>query len=113
MLYEVITIDYSLVVMMNSATAKKVGVGEGSKVKLSGGNGECAAMVKIFEGVITDTVAAPLGLGHTVGDEFSKGKGDNVYKILTVSSEAATGASVITSYSIHYTKLYDLHLGSP
>lgn len=100
-----LSIDYSLVVMMNSATAKKVGVGEGSMVKLSGGNGECEAMVKIFEGVITDTVAAPLGLGHTVGDEFSKGRGDNVYKILTVSSEAATGASTWAGSTVNVAKI--------
>ena len=95
----------NLVVMMNGATAKKVGVAVGDKVKLSGGNGECEALVQIFEGVFTDTVAAPLGLGHTVGDEFSKGKGDNVYKILTVSSEAAAGASTWAGSTVNVAKI--------
>ena len=96
--------DY-MVVMMASATAKKLGVEVGSKVKLSGGNGECEALVQIFEGVLPGVVAAPLGMGHTVGDEFSKGKGDNVYKILTVSSEAATGASTWAGSTVNIAKI--------
>jgi anaerobic selenocysteine-containing dehydrogenase len=95
----------NMVVMMNSATAKQLGVSVGSKVKLSGGNGDCAALVQIFEGVLTGAVAAPLGMGHTVGDEFSKGKGDNVYKILTVSSEAAAGASTWAGSTVNVAKI--------
>ncbi|NDV18713.1 molybdopterin-dependent oxidoreductase [Pseudodesulfovibrio sp. JC047] len=94
-----------MVVMMASATAKQLGVTVGSKVKLSGGNGECEALVQIFEGVLPGVVAAPLGMGHTVGDEFSKGKGDNVYKILTVSSEAAAGASTWAGSTVNVAKI--------
>jgi len=94
-----------LVVMMNGATAKKLGVSVGSKVKLSGGSGECQALVQLFEGVMDGVVAAPLGMGHTAGDEFSKGMGDNVYKILTVSSEAATGASTWAGSTVNVAKL--------
>ena len=95
----------SMVVMMNGETAKKLGVGVGSKIKLSGGNGDCQALVQLFEGVMDGVVAAPLGMGHTVGDEFSKGKGDNVYKILTVSSEAATGASTWAGSTVNVAKI--------
>jgi len=95
----------NMVVMMASVTAKKLGVNVGSKVKLSGGNGDCEALVQIFEGVLPGVVAAPLGMGHTVGDEFSKGKGDNVYKILTVSSEAATGASTWAGSTVNIAKI--------
>ena len=95
----------NMVVMMASVTAKKLGVGVGSKVKLSGGSGECEALVQVFEGVMPGVVAAPVGLGHTVGDEFSKGKGDNVYKILTVSSEAATGTSTWAGSTVNVAKI--------
>ncbi len=95
----------NMVVMMASVTAKKLGVSVGSKVKLSGGNGECEALVQVFEGVLPGVVAAPLGMGHTVGDEFSKGKGDNVYKILTVSSEAAAGASTWAGSTVNVAKI--------
>ena len=97
--------DLNMVVMMASVTAKKLGVSVGSKVKLSGGNGECEALVQVFEGVLPGVVAAPLGMGHTVGDEFSKGKGDNVYKILTVSSEAAAGASTWAGSTVNVAKI--------
>jgi len=95
----------NMVVMMASVTAKKLGVDVGSKVKLSGGSGECEALVQVFEGVLPGVVAAPLGMGHTVGDEFSKGKGDNVYKILTVSSEAAAGASTWAGSTVNVAKI--------
>jgi anaerobic selenocysteine-containing dehydrogenase len=95
----------NMVVMMNGATAKKLALDIGSKVKLSGGNGDCQALVQVFEGVMDGVVAAPIGMGHTVGDEFSKGKGDNVYKILTVSSEAATGASTWAGSTVNVAKI--------
>jgi menaquinone reductase, molybdopterin-binding-like subunit len=39
-------------------------------------------------------VAAPLGFGHTAWDAFSRGKGDNIYNILTVRTEAVSDLSV-------------------
>ncbi|WP_147821863.1 menaquinone reductase molybdopterin-binding-like subunit QrcB [Salidesulfovibrio onnuriiensis] len=95
----------TMVAMMSGMTAQKLGVAEGDKVKLSGGNGEAVALVKLNEGVLPGVVAAPLGFGHTAGDEFSKGKGDNVYKILTVRSEAATGASVWNGSTVNVAKM--------
>lgn len=95
----------TMVVMMSGMTAQKLGVADGDKVKISGGNGEAAALVKLNEGVLPGVVAAPLGLGHTAGDEFSKGKGDNVYKILTVRSEAATGATVWNGSTVNVAKM--------
>ncbi|KAB1440287.1 menaquinone reductase molybdopterin-binding-like subunit QrcB [Pseudodesulfovibrio senegalensis] len=100
-----VLMDKTIVAMMCGVTAKKLGVADGSKIKLSGGNGEAAALVKINEGVLPGAVAVPLGLGHTVGDEFSKGVGDNVYKILTVRSEAATGATVWTGSTVNVAKM--------
>ncbi len=95
----------TMVVMMSGMTAQKLGVAAGDKVKLSGGNGEATALVKLNEGVLPGVVAAPFGFGHTVGDEFSKGKGDNVYKILTVRFEAATGASVWNGSTVNVAKM--------
>ncbi|WP_419787642.1 menaquinone reductase molybdopterin-binding-like subunit QrcB [Pseudodesulfovibrio sp.] len=94
-----------MVVMVNGNTARKLGVTVGSTVKLSGGSGECQALVQLFEGVMDGVMAAPLGLGHTAGDEFSKGIGDNVYKILTVSSEAATGTSTWAGSTVNVAKI--------
>ena len=98
-------IKKNMVVMMASVTAEKLNVGKGDMIKLSGGAGECEAQVQIFEGVLPGVVAAPLGLGHTEGDEFSKDIGDNVYKILTVSSEAAIGASTWAGSTVNVAKI--------
>jgi len=94
-----------LLVQMNAATAKKLGVASGNKVKLSAGTGEVKALVHVNEGVAADTVAMLLGFGRSAWDEFTKGKGDNVYKILTVSDEAGTGLKVWAGSTVTVAKI--------
>lgn len=94
-----------LFVQMNAATAKKVGVVEGAKVKLAAGSGELKARVHLNEGVAPGTVAVLLGFGRSAWDEFTKGKGDNVYKILTVSDEAGTGLKVWAGSTVTVAKI--------
>jgi anaerobic selenocysteine-containing dehydrogenase len=78
-----------MVVAMNAATASKLGVRAGDAVTLSGAGGECRARVRIFEGVVDGAVMAPLGLGHTAWDAFSRGKGANVFQILGTQTDVA------------------------
>lgn len=94
-----------LFVQMNGATAKKLGVGEGNKVKLTAGGGEVKALVHVNEGVAAGTAAMLLGFGRSAWDEFTKGKGDNVYKILTVSDEAGTGLKVWAGSTVTVAKV--------
>ena len=94
-----------LIVQMNAATAKKAGVAEGAKVKLSAGKGELKARVHLNEGVAPGTVAVLLGFGRSAWDEYTKGKGDNVYKILTVSDEAGTGLKVWAGSTVTVAKV--------
>jgi len=94
-----------LFVQLNAATAKKLGVAEGNKVKLTAGSGEVKARVHVNEGVAADTVAVLLGFGHSAWDEFTKGKGDNIYKILTVSDEAGTGLKVWAGSTVTVAKI--------
>jgi len=94
-----------LFVQMNAATAKKLGVAEGNKVKLSAGTGEVKARVHVNEGVAANTAAMLLGFGRSAWDEYTKGKGDNVYKILTVSDEAGTGLKVWAGSTVTVAKV--------
>ncbi len=94
-----------LFVQINGATAGKLGVAQGSKVKLTGAAGECVARVHINEGVMTGVVAAPLGFGHTAWDEYSRGKGDNINKVLSVSTEPGTGMAVWTGSYVSVAKI--------
>ncbi len=92
-------------VRISGATAQKFGLSEGSMVKLSSQNGECKALVHINEGVMPGVVAAPKGFGHTAWDEFSKGKGDNTNKILTVSAEPGTGLTMWAGSTVNIAKI--------
>jgi len=94
-----------LLVQMNAATAKKIGVTAGAKVKLTGGKGEMKARVHLNEGVAPGTVGVLLGFGRSAWDEYTKGKGDNVYKILTVSDEAGTGLKVWAGSTVTVAKV--------
>ena len=76
-------------VLVNGATAKNLGLRKDDLVKLASAAGECKARVRVFEGVMNDTVVAPLGFGHTAWDDFSRGKGDNVCKLLTAKVDSS------------------------
>lgn len=76
-------------VLVNGATANALSLKKDDLVKLAAPGGECKARVRIFEGVVNDTVVAPLGFGHTAWDDFSKGKGDNVCKLLTAEVDSS------------------------
>jgi anaerobic selenocysteine-containing dehydrogenase len=91
-------------VLINAATAKNLGLKKDDAVKLASAGGECKARVRIFEGVMNDTVVAPMGLGHTAWDAFSRGKGDNVYKLLAADTEAQTGLSRFATARVTVTK---------
>ena len=87
-------------VQMNSATASALGLFEGQAITLQNDQGSCRARVHLFEGVMTNVVAAPLGFGHTNTDEYTEGKGDNVAKLLTPTIEAGTGVAVYTAAQV-------------
>ncbi|WP_320169083.1 menaquinone reductase molybdopterin-binding-like subunit QrcB [Maridesulfovibrio sp.] len=89
-----------MLVQVNSKTAKGRKLSEGALVKLSGAGGECVARIRINEGVMDNVIAAPLGFGHTAWDEYSRGKGDNICKVLKVETEPGTGLSVWTSSTV-------------
>jgi hypothetical protein len=74
-------------------------------VKLAAGGADISARVNLSEGVMPGVVAAPLGLGRTAWDPYTKGKGDNVCKILAVSAEPGTGLSVWAGSAVSVAKM--------
>ena len=92
-------------VQLNKATASKQGLAQGDRIKLVSKAGECLARVHIFEGVMNDVVAAPLGFGHTAYDEFTKGKGDNISKVLVAAPEAGLNIPVWTGTMVKIAKI--------
>ncbi|WP_457571143.1 menaquinone reductase molybdopterin-binding-like subunit QrcB [Desulfovulcanus sp.] len=91
-------------VHMNKVTAKELGLKQDNKVKLVSSAGECKALVNITETVMNGVVAAPLGFGHTAWDDFSKGKGDNIFNVLTVTQEKGTGLYVWNNSQVKVVK---------
>lgn len=91
-------------VHLNGATAAQAGVDEGDHVVVSSKGGQMDALVHIHEGVMDGVVAAYMGLGHTAFDQYTKGKGDNVSKLLTASFEPGTGLSSWTGTAVKLQK---------
>lgn len=89
-------------VQVNGATADKYGLFEGGRVTLTGPGGACKARVHISEGVMTNVVAIPMGFGRTAWDMFTKGKGDNAYKALSMQEEPETG---LTTFAMSMVKI--------
>lgn len=91
-------------VAMNGATARKLNVSKHDKVVVSNKSGSIVARVNVFEGIMSDTVAVLMGLGHTAFDQFSKGKGENVMQLLTVGFEPGSGQSVWAMAGVNISK---------
>ncbi len=85
----------TMFVHMNAATAQELGLASGDMVKLTAAGAEVKALVHVTETVASKTVAGFLGFGHTAWDEFSKGKGDNLLKVLPITAGSGwAGAAV-------------------
>jgi anaerobic selenocysteine-containing dehydrogenase len=82
------------VVQINAATAARLGVAGGERLRLESGGSAVTVVVELFEGVAHDAAALYTGLGHTAFDEFSRGKGINIMTLTSVSQEPGTGLSV-------------------
>ncbi len=92
-------------VQVCAETAKANGLSQGAKVKLTSSQGECVARVNVSETVMPGTVAAPLGFGRTAWDKFTRGKGDNLSKVLALSPEPGTNVSVWSDTRVKIAKI--------
>jgi anaerobic selenocysteine-containing dehydrogenase len=90
--------------LMNRKTAAANGLGDGDPVLVDAGRGKVRARLRIFEGVMNETVALCLGFGHTALDEFSRKKGANVMELMTAAPESNTGLSVWAQTSVTVAK---------
>jgi menaquinone reductase, molybdopterin-binding-like subunit len=93
------------VASLNAATAKKLKVEAGDKLKLTGPSGEMTVSVALAETVMTGVVAVPMGFGHTAFDDFSKNKGQNVLAVMTATEEPGTGVSAWSGSKVKIAKI--------
>ena len=69
-------------VEINPETAAELGVADGDIVKVTSPQGEIEAVVYVYRGIRPDTVAVPVGQGHSDYGRFAQGVGSNVIDLL-------------------------------
>jgi len=80
-----------VLVEVNPATAKKLGLSNGQYAKLSTPTGTGRVIVYFFDGIMPGVVAIPRGLGHTGENKFLAGKGVNYNTLCAAVEDPATG----------------------
>jgi molybdopterin-containing oxidoreductase family iron-sulfur binding subunit len=76
---------------IHPSTAKKLGIEQGSVIKVSSQHGEVTLKAVLLKGVHPEVVAIPMGQGHTEYGRYAKGLGVNPLKILAPEKEQKTG----------------------
>jgi menaquinone reductase, molybdopterin-binding-like subunit len=80
-----------VLVEVNPATAKKLGLSNGQYATLSTPTGSGRVKVYFFDGIMPGLVAIPRGLGHTGNNKFLAGKGVNYNTLSAAVEDPATG----------------------
>jgi anaerobic selenocysteine-containing dehydrogenase len=80
-----------VLVEVNPATAKKLGLSNGQYATLSTPTGTGRVKVYFFDGIMPGVVAIPRGLGHTGENKFLAGKGVNYNTLCAPVDDPATG----------------------
>jgi anaerobic selenocysteine-containing dehydrogenase len=82
-------------VALNPVTAQKLNLKQGDIVKVTSPNGSLDAPVYVYHGVRPDTVAIPLGQGHTDFGRYASNRGANVIQLLGVQTGDSPGWSAV------------------
>ena len=80
-----------VLVEVNPATAKKLGLSSGEYATLSTPTGTGRVKVYFFDGIMPGVIAIPRGLGHTGENKFLAGKGLNYNTLSAAVEDPATG----------------------
>jgi anaerobic selenocysteine-containing dehydrogenase len=80
-----------VLVEVNPATAKKLGLSHGKHATLTTPRGAAKVIINIFDGIMPGVIALPRGLGHTAYDNFLAGKGINYNMLNQTVEDPATG----------------------
>lgn len=83
------TIAWQTWVELNPTTAQALGVSEGDIVKVTSPNGELEAPVYVYPAIRPDTVAIPLGQGHTDYGRYARDRGSNPMQLIGATPNAS------------------------
>jgi molybdopterin-containing oxidoreductase family iron-sulfur binding subunit len=90
-------------VEMHPVTANKLGVTVGDIVEVKTANGAVKAPVYLFLGIRPDTIAIPIGQGHTEYGRYAKGTGVNAASLLPLGTDGAGGWAFATRANVSTT----------
>lgn len=76
---------------MHPATALRYGIKQGDIVRVSAKSGSIEAQVYLHKGINKDTVAVPMGQGHTDYGRYATGRGVNPLKMVGTATDKQTG----------------------
>ena len=88
---DTILLGNDVLVEVNPATAKELGLKRGDLAKLATPKGEARVRVYLFEGIMPGVVGLVRGLGHTAFDRYLAGKGVNYNALSVAVIDVATG----------------------
>ena len=80
-----------VLVEVNPATAKSLGLADGKPATLSTPKGEARVRIHYYNGIMPGVVAIPRGLGHTTDDKYTAGKGVNFNELIGPVADRASG----------------------
>lgn len=81
-------------------TANKLGIREGSYLNIRSPQGEFKVQAFVYEGIRPDTVAVPMGQGHTSYGRYAKGRGVNPLDLLPDVRDARSGGLAFLSTKV-------------
>ncbi|HUP02309.1 MAG TPA: molybdopterin dinucleotide binding domain-containing protein [Gemmatimonadota bacterium] len=90
-------------VEIHPETARALGIADGDVVAVESSHGRVEAPVIAYPGVRPDSVAMPLGRGHTRMGRYAGGRGVNPVELLPPTSERHSGAFVYQSVRVRLT----------
>ena len=79
-------------VEMHPDTAAELGVERGDVVRVESAQGAIEAPVYVYRGIRPDTVAIPLGQGHTEYGRYARNRGVNPLDLLAADADPGSGA---------------------
>ncbi len=91
-------------VEVHPETAKKLGIRDGEKVKISSPKGSLVVTAKVFKGISEEALGMALGQGHAQLAPYASKIGANPLEIVVSSPDKLCGASPLITTRVNITK---------
>jgi len=85
------TVAWQTLVEINPNTAHQLGIQDGDVVRITSPHGELEAPVYTFPAIRPDTVAIPVGQGHSDYGRYARNRGGNVMRLVGAQAGAQGG----------------------